>query len=234
MPHGLTRDGAGTIYYGEYPTGVPNPEDTVCIWRSEDAGRSWKVAHEFSAGAVRHVHAVQWDAIGGALWVATGDRDAHSRIGYSRDGGTTFTWVGSGSQTFRAVSFLFTPSAVLWAMDAPPVEKHVVRWDRASGAITRSTVVLPDPGYYAASLAGESGLVSLGETGASLWLVADGEPRLLHKWAVTPDPSRPHPVVRLLTSRAAAPVTDLYLNPLRTHEEAAAILRIDPRRLFAR
>jgi hypothetical protein len=232
MPHGMTRDARGAIYYGEYPTGALAPRETVRIWRSRDAGRTWEVAHEFAPGAVRHVHALQWDPVGDALWVATGDRDAECHIGYSRDGGATFTWIGAGSQTFRAVSFLFTPEAVSWAMDSPPVAKHLVRWDRASGAVSASRSELPHPGYYAASLAGERGIVTLGETDASLWAVANGEPVLLHEWEVSPNPSRPHPVVRLLRSEPEPRPDAVYVNPLRTLGEAAAIYRVEAARLL--
>ncbi|MBM4384840.1 MAG: hypothetical protein FJ091_15920 [Deltaproteobacteria bacterium] len=225
MPHGLTRDASGAIYYGEYATGAVGPDETIRVWRSRDAARTWEMAHEFAPGAVRHVHAVQWDPHGAALWVATGDRDAECRIGYSRDGGASFTWVGAGSQTFRAVSFLFTHEAVTWAMDSPRAVKRVVRWERASGALRESRAELPHPGYYAAARGGERGVITLAETSASLWLVERGEPRLVHEWAVTPDASRPHPAVRLL--RPDAQTTEaLLVNPLRTREREAAILRL--------
>lgn len=226
MPHGLTRDASGAIYYGEYATGALAPDETIRVWRSRDAARTWEVAHEFAPGAVRHVHAVQWDAHGGALWVATGDRDAECRVGYSRDGGTSFTWIGAGSQTFRAVSFLFTPEAVTWAMDSPQrVVRRVMRWDRASGALSESRRELPHPGYYAAALEGERGVVTLAETGASLWVVERGEPRPVHEWAVTPDAGRPHPAVRLLRPDAET-ADSLLVNPLRTREHEAAIFRV--------
>jgi hypothetical protein len=226
MPHGLARDASGAIYYGEYATGALAPDETIRVWRSRDAARTWEVAHEFAPGAVRHVHAVQWDPHGGALWVATGDRDAECRVGYSRDGGASFTWIGAGSQTFRAVSFLFTPEAVAWAMDSPQrVVRRVMRWDRASGALSESRSELPHPGYYAAALEGERGVVTLAETSASLWVVERGEPRLVHEWAVAPDAGRPHPAVRLLRPDAET-ADSLLVNPLRTREHEAAIFRV--------
>jgi hypothetical protein len=231
MPHGLTRDAGGVIYYGEYPTGALAPGDTVRVWRSRDAAHNWEVAHEFAPGAVRHVHAVQWDSFGAALWVATGDRDTECRIGYSHDDGASFTWIGAGSQTFRAVSFLFTPTAVIWAMDSPPAQKHVMRWERTTGAISSFRAELPHPGYYAAALGSERGVFTLGETGASLWLVANGDSSLLHTWAVAPNPSRPHPVVRLLRSESEDPPDGLYVNPLRTESESAAIYRLETAKL---
>jgi hypothetical protein len=124
------------------------------------------------------------------------------------------------------VSFLFTPEAVAWAMDSPQrVVRRVMRWERASGALSESRRELPHPGYYAAALEGERGVVTLAETGASLWLVERGEPRLVHEWAVTPNASRPHPAVRLL--RPGAETTEaLLVNPLRTLELGAAIFEV--------
>lgn len=238
MPDGLTRDADGAIYYGEYPTGAPSAGETVRIWRSRDGARSWQVAHEFAAGEVRHVHAVQWDPYGDALWVATGDLDPECWIGYSRDHGASFTWIGRGDQRFRAVSFLFTPNAVSWAMDSPLADKHVMVWKRADGRVSASSAVLPDPGYYAAPLGGERGVMSLGETGVSLWLVDDGEPERLLKLDSEPKPNRPHPVIRLLRSGHADSGV-LLLNPLRTRRDDAALysvsaahlVRPDPRAL---
>ena len=235
MPHGLTRDASGTIYYGEYPTAQLAAGETVRVWRSRDDGRSWEVAHEFAAGAVRHIHAVQWDAFAQALWVATGDDDASSRIGYSRDGGATFVWIGAGSQTFRAVSLLFTPEAVSWVMDSPNVPTRFVRWDRQSGALRESAGVLPSPGYYVQPLGGERGLATLAERSAAVWLVGDGEPRELASWPVDPRPGRPHPAVRLLRSAAQqSGSSELLVNPLRTRSEPAAIYRVQAAALLAR
>ena len=235
LPHGLTRAADGAIYYGEYPTGVLAPSETVRIWRSRDEGRRWETAHEFAPHAVRHVHAVQWDPIGQALWVATGDRDADCRIGFSRDGGATFTWIGSGNQTFRAVSLLFTPEAVSWVMDSPRVPARLVRWERATHAVSTSAVVFPSPGHYVQALGGEHGVATLAERGAALWLVGAGEPRELASWPVRPMPGWPYPAVRLLRSTSIVPGgRELLVNPLRTEMAAAAVYRIASSHLGAR
>jgi len=226
MPHGLTRDDTGAIYYGEYPTGRLGPGSTVRIYRSADEGRSWQVAHEFPARFVRHVHAVQWDPYGQALWVATGDRDSESRVGYSTDGGRTFRWIGSGSQRFRAVSLLFQPERVAWAMDAPRVDSRIVTWHRATGRIELSEDVLASPGYYARTIDAFRGVVTLAEREATVLLVEGAQSRTLFHWAVQPDPSRPHPSVRLMRSSTPADPDAMILNPLRTETEGAAVYRV--------
>ncbi len=205
MPHGLTRDASGTIYYGEYPTGVLAHGETVRIWRSRDEGRTWGTAHEFAPGAVRHVHAVQWDAIGNALWVATGDKDAECRIGYSRDGGATFTWIGEGSQSFRAVSFLFTPLAVSWAMDSPAAPTHLVRWERATDRVDVSPQLLPSPAYYATPLGGERGLFTLAEREAGALAAARRQASRARTVARATEPVAPAPDCAAASRRRPAP-----------------------------
>lgn len=227
MPHGVTVDETGTLYYGEYPTRKLRPDETVRIWRSRDGGRTFEVAHEFAPGSVRHVHAVQWDPHADALWVATGDTDPQARIGYSTDGGRTFTWIGSGSQTFRTCSLLFFPDRVVWAMDAPAEDSRVLTWDRESGRIAASETVLPSPAYYTRALADGRGLVTLAEREASLWLVDRGEePRPLLRWDARPDPSLPHPSVRLARSHHGRDAAWVLLNPLRTESDSSSIFRV--------
>ncbi len=226
MPHGLTVDDAGTLYYGEYPTRKMGADDTVRIYRSADQGRSWEIAHEFAGNFVRHIHAVQWDPHGRALWVATGDTDAESRIGYSEDRGESFTWIGSGDQQFRAVSLLFLEESVTWAMDSPVVESRIVRWRRATGVVETSEQALPSPGYYARAIDGKSGLVTLAERDAAVLLISGSSFQTLFRWQVEPDPERPHPAVRLLRSSTPSDPRTLLINPLRTERESAAVYRL--------
>jgi len=227
MPHGVCRTPDGSVYYGEYATGDLGPGATIRIYRSPDGGAHWSIAHQFPPGSVRHVHSLQWDPYGRALWVTTGDRDAESRIGYSRDGARSFTWIGQGSQRFRAVDLVFLPDRVLWGMDpAPAVPSHVVSWMRASGQLRISPQTLPSPAYYALPLGPERALLTLAERKAAVWLVAPAGIRELLSWPVRPDPGRPHPAVRLRRSAAADGDGWLLLNPLRTRSDGAAIYRL--------
>jgi len=226
MPHGVTVDGDGTVFYGEYPTGHDAAGGSVRLWSSRDGGRSFQVAHEFAPGFARHIHSVQWDPQGHALWVATGDSDAESHIGYSTDGGASFRWIGSGSQAFRACSLMFASDRVEWAMDSPSVPSYIMTWERSSGSIAATKPALPSPGYYTRSLGEKGALFTLAERRAAVWLVDAAGPRELFDWPVTADASRPHPSVRLLRSYAEAETAGILLNPLRTDAESAAIYRI--------
>lgn len=235
MAHGLTEDDRGRIYYGEYATGPGYETRTARIWRSDDQGRSFEVAFEFAPGAVRHIHGVQWDPVGRAIWVSTGDRDAGSRIGFSRDGAKSFEWIGENSQDYRACSLLFLEPIVAWGMDADHSVASVLRWPRTGGLLARASPPLPAPAFYSRVLDAGSGLVGLAEGDAGAYFVGlDGPPlRVFSFSSPVPRPSGPHPVLRL--ARASHPAgSSVYLNPLRTIEENAAIFRIPKEAILER
>jgi hypothetical protein len=236
MAHGLTRDGRGSIYYGEYSTAPSSEPRPIGVWRSDDEGRSWSLAFEFPPGAVRHIHAVQWDPVQGGLWVGTGDTDSESRVGFSLDEARTFRWIGEGSQEFRVCSVMFLPGAVLWGMDAEHSPNHALAWRRRPERVEPiPNGSLPGPTYYAQAVDGRGGLIGLAELDAAVfWLAPDAAPVKLLQWTL-PDPPRggPHPGVRLARGEPADPAF-LNVNPLRTEEDEAAIYRIPTRQLLER
>jgi hypothetical protein len=151
---GICLDQAGRIYLGEY--WVNNEREAVRLWRSDDAGESWQIAHQWPPGTIRHLHFVQFDPVAQALWVGTGDDDSECHIAYSRDGGDTFTPIGQGSQLWRAVSLMFTPDALYWGMDAGVDAEdqinYLVRWDRRTQKL-ESLQEIAGPAYYSTQLA---------------------------------------------------------------------------------
>lgn len=229
MPDGIAEDDLGYLYYGEYPTGPGGRVESIRLYRSTDGGSTWQVAYEFPAGTVRHIHAVEWDPYGKALWVATGDHDDESRIGYSTDRGKTFTWIGSGSQVYRAVSLVFGPRYVKWVMDSPLITPHLVRWDRRTHITMRSGRALPSPGYYSYSLSPNTSIFTLAEREASVWVTRNGYTRKLLGWNATFNSARPNPCVRLVRSFSTPSPDWIWLNPLSTDSESAAIYRIPSR-----
>jgi hypothetical protein len=226
MPHGIAIDDRGSLYFGEYPTGPPAPTRSIQILRSDDGGKTWLTAHEFAAPeSVRHVHGVQWDPEGRRLWVTTGDTDAESRIGWSVDQGRSFTWIGAGTQDFRACSLLFLPATVVWGPDAVRRGNSVWIYEREREKAAPSAARLPGPSFYAQRIGRDEGIVGLSELTAEAWLVdGSGAASRIAAWAMLPDPTRPHPGVRLARGESRSPW--IYLNPLRTIPERSAIYRL--------
>lgn len=183
LSQGMCQTSGGYIYYGEYWS---NPDrEAVHLWRSTDDGLSWETVYTFSAGSIRHIHAVQHDPFTGCLWVATGDRDHECRILCSSDGGRSFEVVGQGAQRWRAVSLMFTPEYVVWGtdvgMDTPQVSNYFCAWRRTDGTFKQLCAV-DGPVYYSTQLSG--GLLLAGTTverggnerdsQAHLWASSDG------------------------------------------------------------
>ena len=196
MAFGVTSDQQGAIYFGEYTT-EPGSHP-VCIWKSNDEGRTWHQAFEFPAGTVRHIHTVQFDPFGGAIWVGTGDRDEHCYVGASHDGAATFSWIAQGSQKCRTCGFVFFPDVVLWGMDAGQEPNHVIRLRREEGTID-SLADLPDVTFYHRKLDENRALLGLAHHVAEIWVASvDGN---ACRWLSWPVPARaprgPAPGVRL-------------------------------------
>lgn len=231
MPFGVTSTPDGDIYYGEYPTESDGP-GTVRVWRSRDEGRHFETAFEFLPGEVRHIHNVQWDPFSASLWMGTGDADTRSMIGSSRDGARHFEWIGRGSQLFRVVSLVFLPDAVAWATDADTTPPSMLRWRRDQQIVEPLPGSLPAPTFYAQAIDEHHALLGLAEHDASLWTWEPGRPpRRLAQWTLPATRRGPHPAVRLARrAPGACGAGDMmYVNPLRTVEEEAAIWRIPTR-----
>lgn len=66
----------------------------------------------------RHIHVLTVDPFTGWIFVGTGDTDLESAIYISKDQGQTFEALGGGSQVWRTLSFIFTPTHILWNTDS--------------------------------------------------------------------------------------------------------------------
>jgi hypothetical protein len=225
MAFGLTSDRSGAIYFGEYTT-EPGAHP-VCIWKSSDEGRTWHEAFEFPVGTVRHIHTVQFDPYGRAIWVGTGDRNDECYVGASHDGAATFRWIAQGAQTYRTCGFVFFPSVVLWGMDADHKPNRLIRLQRERGTMD-SHAALPGVTFYHRKLDENRALLGLARQVAEVWVAnVEGDACRWLSWSV-PTPARhgPGPGVRL--GRGATEGTDgcVHVNPLRTVEHEAAIFRI--------
>jgi hypothetical protein len=145
----LSRD--GDVYFGEY---WGNPDrGPMRVYRYSPGSDVIETAHTFGASEVRHVHGVFADPWSGDLWCTTGDKGGECRIMKTSDGFRTIDVVGTGDETWRAVTPQFTRDAIYYAMDAEYQQNYIFRIDRTSGV--RETIgPVEGPVYYATTAAG--------------------------------------------------------------------------------
>lgn len=233
MPFGATMDDEGRIYYGEYVTRRIEQGETIALFRSDRTGRNFKIVYEFQPLVVRHIHAVQWDPYANVLWMGTGDGDEQSRVGYSKDRGETFMWVGQESQDFRTVNFVFDEDHVTWLTDTTTTPPRAVRWHRANWAIETSSTRLPSHGQYLRPIGVGYSIGTTGEDVASLWLVGPelGMKKIM-EWPMGDLGMSGFGTVRL--GRGDAELDNwLYLSPLRVQENQPGIFRLSWPAAFA-
>lgn len=91
----------------------------------------------------RHIHVLSRDPYTGDLYLGTGDTDNESRIYVSSDDGETFRLLGTGSQKWRTLTFLFTEKSIFWNMDSHETQyiRHVSR-EQIEGRGALSEVVV--------------------------------------------------------------------------------------------
>ena len=233
MPFGITVDDEGRIYYGEYVTRRLEEGETVALFRSDDQGRSFEIVYEFPAIVVRHIHAVQWDPYGKVLWMGTGDGDEQSRVGFSKDLGETFVWVGQDHQDFRTVGFVFAEDHVSWLSDTIQVPSRALRWHRDNWEIQTSTRHLPGHGQYIQAIGDGFTIGTTGEEAATMWLISDelGMEQIM-EWPLSEGGMSGFSTIRL--ARGHRPDSDwLYFSPLRVRNERPAIYRMPREEAFA-
>ncbi len=233
MPFGVTVDGDGRIYYGEYVTRRLQGDETVALFRSDDDGRSFEIVYEFPAIVVRHIHAIQWDPYAQVIWMGTGDGDEQSRVGFSRDLGETFIWIGQDSQDFRAVNFVFSEDSVDWLSDTVEIPARALRFHRDDWEIQASSRSLPSHGLYMQDMGDGYRLGTSAEATAGLWLIdPDLGMRPIVEWPVAESGGFAFPAIRLAR---AATVDDgrVHVSPLRVQGGEAAIYRFTRETAFA-
>ncbi len=145
-PNGWAQIG-GAVYIAEYRGGPPEN-----LYRSTDDGQTWSSV--FSAANSDEIHAVQADPyVAGRVWImldGVEDQLSGTQVGYSDDGGVTWTWVTDGSYPeSRVVDLMFDSNAVYWATDSPDVPAGLFRYDRTTGKVTQVMNNLNGPFYDA-------------------------------------------------------------------------------------
>lgn len=158
-PHRIMRGGCATsthgkLYWGEY---ISNPTyEPVNIYRYSPEAGTTEVAYTFPAKRVRHVHGVFSDPYSQDLWCVTGDRDHECLIMRTSDEFATHHIVGEGDETWRTVSLLFTPEAIIYGSDAGGCQNYLYSIHRKTWKRSKLAEI-PGPIYY--SLASGSDLL---------------------------------------------------------------------------
>jgi hypothetical protein len=145
LRRGAALSADGSVYFGEYL--LNRGRGAMRVYRYAPGDDRVEIAHVFPASAVRHIHGIFSDPYEGGLWCLSGDVGSECRIMRTMDGFRTIDVIGSGDETWRSVSMLFSPTAIYYAMDAEFTQNYIYRIDRKSGQRTQLTPV-DGPVYY--------------------------------------------------------------------------------------
>ena len=172
---GAAADRDGRIYFGEY-FGNPEKED-VHIYRYTPGDDRVAVVYTFAPGKARHVHGIYWDEFDESLVCLTGDVDSECRMLRTRDGFASIETIGSGDESWRAVSALFTDDAIYYGTDAEYRTNSIYRLDRLTGD-RRELGKVSGTVFYSAVFGGEKFFATTAEDApsqvenvAALWRV---------------------------------------------------------------
>ena len=180
-PMALCQSKDGTIYYGEY---CYNPQlKKMRIFKSEDNGQCWTVAHTFADGEINHIHGLFADPYSNKIWVATGDDDKACIFGYTEDGFKSFVRQFEGSQQYRVCAPLFAEEEIIFATDSQYEQNYIRTIDRLTGEV-KNLQAIQGSGIYAVQF-GEKMMVSTTvepsavnhDKSSHLWYSEDG-----HNW----------------------------------------------------
>ncbi|MDZ4684903.1 MAG: hypothetical protein SH850_07405 [Planctomycetaceae bacterium] len=109
-------------FFGEYHAN--SERGPIRIYGTRDF-QHWRVAHEFPAGDVRHIHGITYDPHADCFWVTTGDSDQESGILRCSTDFSEVRWIRRGAQRYRACAIRCLPEGLLYATDTE-VEKNSV------------------------------------------------------------------------------------------------------------
>lgn len=130
-PLNLAADG-NRVLFGEY--GDLN-DGEVCIYVSENSGRTFDIGYRFPRGDIRHVHNVLVDPHRDNYWVFVGDFGRQSGIGVLSKDLKSLDWLSRGSQRCRAVGAVVEKDCLVYGTDSDRERNFIVRMDRQSGRI---------------------------------------------------------------------------------------------------
>lgn len=189
--HGPLKNGfvfdecSGQVYFGEYQNSRPFAARIV---RGSRDGQQWDVCYRFPPGAVRHIHSLVPDPYRRRLWICTGDNDQEAGLYYTDDDFRSVHRFAGGDQSWRMVSLIPLPDALVWGsdagQDAPAAAiNQIYHYDMRTGR--RDIIACIDkPAYYATRMIDgslylgttfEPGLKRSVNPSADLWRSLDGQ-----------------------------------------------------------
>lgn len=121
-------DGKGDVYFGEYIDNATR--GAMRIYRYRQGADALEIAYTFPEKTIRHVHGIYFDEFTESLFCLTGDADDECCFWRSNDGFRTIERVGTGDETWRAVSVQFKKDAFYYGMDAEYQTNHIYKIDR--------------------------------------------------------------------------------------------------------
>jgi len=136
---------SGDVYFSEYLDNAKR--EPMRVYRYDPDENNVETVYEFPPGSVRHAHGIFADPWSDALWCTTGDRGMENRILRTTDAFRTVDCIGSGDESWRAVSLQFTSDAIYYAMDAEFTQNYIFRIDRRSG-LREAVQPVEGPVYY--------------------------------------------------------------------------------------
>lgn len=189
LRNAIAQDIDGTLFFGEY---FSNPKrNQMRIYKYVPGSSNIDVAYVFNEKSIRHIHGIYFDEYSKSLWCVTGDLDHECKFIQTYDGFKTFKIIGSGDESWRAVSVLFTEKYIYYAMDAEFEQNKIFRIERHD----LSRIELGDidgPVYYSIKRGNDCFFQVTAElcpsqtdTNASIWHV--NEDKIQKIWSRTAD-----------------------------------------------
>lgn len=109
-------DGNGDLFFGEYLANDERGE--MRVYKYSQGTDKLEVAYTFAQNSIKHVHGLYYDKFTNSMFCLTGDNDSECQILRSSDGFETVEIVGSGDESWRAVSILFDETHFYYGTDA--------------------------------------------------------------------------------------------------------------------
>ncbi len=178
-PMSFCRGPEDRILWSEY---FGNPERReMRVFVSDDGGKTFDVGYVFSAGEIRHVHNIIYDAKLGQYWILAGDFENEAGFALLSGDLSRLEWVARGGQQVRGTNAFDFGDHFVYGTDTEKDRNAIMRLDKSTGAVERMQELEGSCIYscrfgdtYCLTTTVEPSQVNLG-TEAQMWVSRDGE-----------------------------------------------------------